>query len=749
MELRKFKLLRYFSLANMLATLVASVLLGWLYRQTAIRDLKQTGEASNTALAQAFSNTLWPQFSQFLLEASKLSPDEIRFHPTTAKLDQVIQKMTQGQNVVKVKIYVPNGLTVYSSEHSQIGIDMGKNGGFQQAMSGHVTIDLTRRNQFNTFDRVIENRDLLSSYVPVRGSQGQIEAVFELYSDLTPTLQKIDKTQRQVFSGGFLILSLLYGALWFFIKYADAIIRRQEDALALAKNKAETASRIKSEFLATISHELRTPMHGVLGMTELLQETPLDTHQRSFLETIRHSGEALLSVINNTLDFSKIEAGKIEFESHPFNLRTLIEDLGVLFARASHAKGLELVCALEPKAPTQLQGDMGRLRQVLINLIGNAVKFTEHGEILVRVNVLEQKPDNALFHFEVQDTGIGIAPENIERIFDSFSQADNTTTRRFGGTGLGLTITKRLVELMGGQLKVKSTPGKGSNFHFELRLALDKAQVPVDRPALRELDGLRVLVIDDNDTHRDVLASQLTSWGIRHRGANNAENALTLLSTAVKVGDPFHIAILDMHLPAKNGSKLIEELKRDSGPENLRIIVLTNVEKSEAADSLEPSAILSQLTKPVRQSELYESLAGAAPPPPPTTKELSTHGRLKGRILLVEDNGTNQVVARTMLENLGLSVDCAANGAEAMDKTTQNLYDLILMDCQMPVMDGFAATAAIRAKAGDPSRLRPIIALTANTIKGDRERCLAAGMNDYLGKPFNQTELHDTLKKWL
>jgi signal transduction histidine kinase/DNA-binding response OmpR family regulator/HPt (histidine-containing phosphotransfer) domain-containing protein len=933
-----FNLLRYFSFTSAFVLLVMSVAAAYLYRQNAISELVEHVENQNVVLARSFANAIWPEFSAYVGAAPGLDGDALRARPETREIHEKLQELSSGLPVLKVKMYHPGGLTVFSSEAAQMGADKSGNSAFMSTVrNGMPASKLSFRETFPSFDGVVEDRSLVESYLPIMQGDGPVEGVFELYSDVTPLMANIEMTTTKILVGLVLAFAALYLILFFIVRHANRILKKQyidlKDNVALldlfqsiavavneaktpekaipicldlvcahtgfqighilvptvdsdnefksggiwqlseperfepfrsttestrfksgafwignvyangipawldepfidqnflrsevaaeigirsgyaqpvlagkdvvavlefystekrkdggsiaavmnhvgtqlgrsferkasqekilaAKVEAERADRMKSDFLATMSHEIRTPMNGVTGMAELLLDTPLDEEQGQYAMAVQNSAQALLTIINDILDFSKLETGKFELELIDFNLVEVIEGVVELLGPQATEQGLDLVTFVAPDMPEFLNGDPGRLRQILLNLVGNAIKFTDTGSVAITASFVAVEDGKALLRFEVTDTGIGIPEEAQTKLFEKFTQADSSTTRRYGGTGLGLAICSQLVALMDGEIGVKSRPTKGNTFFFTGRFGEVSGSFGQNAAPIEELSALRVLVVDDIQLNRTIFEKQLASWGIDGAFAADGEAALSAMREALESGRSFDAAIVDHAMPKMDGEELARKIKQTPELAPTKLILANSLNLREDLDRLRRIGFQDCLCKPVRQSALFHALlnvrgTGGEVGTKPSgeigrktpTDGVETQPTRRLEILLAEDNRTNQLLAKATLEKRGHRVGIANNGLEAVEAVRRASYDLVLMDVNMPEMDGVQATARIRELGGEKGRI-PIIALTANAMKGDREKFLVAGMNDYLSKPLDRKKLVAAVNVW-
>jgi PAS domain S-box-containing protein len=580
-------------------------------------------------------------------------------------------------------------------------------------------------------DSSFNRRWYANTYSPLKDTEGNVIGLTLILTDITERKKAEEKL----------------------LAYADEVEKKNKE-LDIALIRAEEATKAKSEFLANMSHEIRTPMNGVIGMTGLLLDTELTDEQRQYAEMVKLSGESLLGIINDILDFSKIEAGKLELETVDFDLNNMLDDFAALISIRANEKELEFICAAAPDVPSCVRGDPGRLQQILINLTGNAIKFTQKGEVFVYVTLQAETDTEVLLHFSIRDNGIGIPESKISQLFDKFYQVDASTTRHYGGTGLGLAISKQLVEMMGGEIGVKSEEGKGSEFWFTTNLAKQLLDSHCKKVHSREIKGAHILVVDDNATNREILNKRLSSYGAKVDESVDGPTALQAMYLAYEKGEPFNVAILDMQMPGMDGESVARFIKSDKKLKDISLVMLSSLGKRTNSQYLEDQNFAAYLTKPVKHLDLVEKLSDILSmdekkqklQPHVNVLSIPFQSHTNLRVLLAEDNVINQKVAQTMLQKMGYRVDIVANGTEAIKALEMLPYDLVFMDVQMPEMDGFEATRCIRdSRSAVRNHEIPIIAMTAHVMKGDRERCLKAGMNDYISKPISLQALIELL----
>ncbi|MDH3377148.1 MAG: response regulator [Gammaproteobacteria bacterium] len=752
----QFKGLRYFSLSSIVLVATVAAILAVSQYRLAISQHIESVEQKNILVAQSARTILWHHYNvKFSVDGQTTIAQQDRLGQTTdantpddhaaqlglpTDLDEMLGPLLEQSAIKKLKIFDLDGVTLYSTFSEEIGKVHSWSTGLQQAAAGKPYSVVVSKEELH--EHLLLETEYVETYFPIIAlPDKKIIGVFEIYTHVGDELAAIRVREKK--EAGVL-------ALLFLVLFTPLAITNH------SLHKADAANRAKAEFLANMSHEIRTPMNGVLGMLNLLHRTKLSEKQHNLADIAQRSAESLLEIINDVLDVSKIEAGKLKLDLATLDPRMLVEDVAVLLAEPAHRKNLELAHFVHRDVPWAVKADSTRLSQVLTNLGSNAIKFTKQGEVTIRVTVVDDAEQGVLLRFEVKDTGIGMTAESRAGIFDSFSQAEGSTTSKFGGTGLGLAISKQLVEMMGGEIGVESTPGVGSTFWFTVRF--EKTSVPyetVDHEQNR-LAGLRILVVDTNATSREMIEHQLTMCGAECARARSGKQGLERLRAAVAEGRSFDLVIMDAHLPSNGAVEFARAIQADPVTAAVHMMSLSFMSDDLDTRALSDLGVKAYLTKPLRRAELLSSVNAVVRDEsfPGTTiaarsRETVPDTRFEGRVLVVEDSLVNQQVALGLLNVFGCEAVAVESGAKALVALAESHYDLVLMDCQMPEMDGFEATAEIRRRErAEGNKIVPIVALTANALEGTREKCLSAGMDDYMSKPFTEEELRSILKRW-
>lgn len=660
-----------------------------------------------------------------------------------------------GFTIVKFNLLDLEGRTIWSTDPEAIGISRRGSPLFQAAVAGEIGSEMAKDHDIVDLSGVHRRIDVVGTYIPVREiPSGPIIGVAEIYRDISDDVAlQVDDARSTVLWATGSTMGALFLILFGFIASADVTINRSKRELQQARDKALDASRTKSEFLANMSHDIRTPMNAIIGMADLLAETSLTPEQQEYVRVFRTDGESLLEIINDILDISKVEAGRLNLEKVDFDLDELVENSAQILSKGAHEKGLDLNCQISPEVPNALVGDPVRLRQVITNLVGNAIKFTQQGEISLHVENAPETGEPGHLLFSVSDTGIGILEEKLDPIFDSFTQADSSITREFGGTGLGLAICRHLVEMMGGRIWIESEIGKGSNFYFTAKF--DIQAEPAKRPVLswEEMQGLKTLIVDDNATNLRILKETLTAWGASATAVADGYDGLAELARAENENQPYQLLLLDHRMPGMDGFTMVENINQNLGIGDMTIMMLTSDDRSDGIARCQELGISRYLVKPVKRFDLFQAITTTAlrvqaiPKDSPTVALSPTSEDKRAlRILLVEDSQHNRFLVQSYMKETSYQLDTAENGEIAVGKFTSGAYDLVLMDVQMPVMDGYTATQVIREWEKEHGvEPTPIIALTANALNEDDQKSLNAGCTAHVTKPIKKAVLMEAI----
>ena len=753
-----------------IATVIVNLVIGNLAENNLVRIVGDN-TAQNAVHIQSVMRDWNGQSPDTDLRGGEASQDMrqpiLELQPTPLTLESLagpqglpsrLPTLLDGFTIVKFNLLDLEGRTIWSTDPEAIGVSRRGSSLYQAAAAGEIGSEIAKNHEVVDLDGVRRSIDVVGTYIPLRETEaGLIIGVAEIFRDISDDVAlQVDDAKSTVLWATGSTMGALFLILFGFIASADVTINRSNRELQQARDNALDASRTKSEFLANMSHDIRTPMNAVIGMADLLAETPLTPEQQEYVRVFRTGGESLLEIINDILDISKVEAGQLNLEKVDFNLDELVENSAQILAAWAHEKGLDLNYQFSPEVPTALVGDPVRLRQVITNLVGNAIKFTQQGEISLHVEIAPEAKEPGHLLFWVSDTGIGIPEEKLDTIFESFTQADSSITREFGGTGLGLAICRHLVEMMGGRIWIKSEMGKGSNFYFTAKF--DIQAEPAKPPALawEEMKGLKTLIVDDNATNRLILQETLTHWGAWATAVADGYDGLAELSRAENQNEPYQLLLLDCRMPGMDGFKMVEHINQTPGIADMTIMMLTSDDRSEGIARCQELGLSRYLVKPVKRLDLNQAIISTASrvkvsgeAPPLAFGAATSQDTSALRILLVEDSQHNHFLIQSYLKNTSYQIDIAEKGQIAVGRFTSGSYDLVLMDVQMPVMDGYTATKAIRAWENERGvKPVPIIALSAHALNEDEQKSLDAGCNAHVTKPIKKKVLLEAINEY-